>query len=105
MPKLDDAALDAIFRTARSYNGYTDQPVTPAQLEEIWELMKMGPTSANCLPARMVWCTSDEAKDQLAACAERLVHGELHDHGREPGQCGEQLRLHGYADGACGHDG
>ena len=66
---LSAEALDTVFRTARSYNGYTDQPVTPAQLEEIWELMKMGPTSANCLPARLVWCTSDEAKDRLAACA------------------------------------
>ena len=66
---LSAEALDTVFRTARSYNGYTDQPVTEAQLEEIWELMKMGPTSANCLPARLVWCTSDEAKDRLAACA------------------------------------
>jgi len=66
---LSAEALDTVFRTARSYNGYTDQPVTEDQLEEIWELMKMGPTSANCLPARLVWCTSDEAKDRLAACA------------------------------------
>ena len=66
---LSAAALDTVFRTARSYNGYIDRPVTAAQLEEIWELMKMGPTSANCLPARLVWCVSDEAKDRLAACA------------------------------------
>lgn len=66
---LDDAALDQLFRTARTYNGYTDQPVTAAQLEAIWDLMKMGPTSANCLPARLVWCVSQEAKDRLADCA------------------------------------
>ena len=66
---LSAEALDTVFRTARSYNGYPDQPVSEAQLEEIWELMKMGPTSANCLPARLVWCVSDEAKDRLAACA------------------------------------
>jgi 3-hydroxypropanoate dehydrogenase len=64
--KLDDAALDQLFRTARSYNGYTDAPVTRAQMDEIWELMKMGPTSANQLPARLVWCESDEAKQRLA---------------------------------------
>lgn len=66
---LGAAALDQLFRTARSYNGYLDQPVTTAQLEAIWELMKFGPTSANCLPARIVWCTSDEAKARLAAFA------------------------------------
>jgi 3-hydroxypropanoate dehydrogenase len=66
--KLSDAALDTIFRTARSYNGYTDQPVEQAELEAIWELMKWGPTSANQLPARLVWCVSDEAKQKLADC-------------------------------------
>ncbi len=66
---LDDTALDQLFRTARSYNGYLDKPVGRAQLDAIWELMKFGPTSANSLPARMVWCESAEAKAKLAACA------------------------------------
>ena len=66
---LNDAALDRIFRTARTANGYLDKPVTTAQLHAIWKLMKMGPTSANMLPARLVWCVSDAAKDKLAACA------------------------------------
>lgn len=66
---LADAALDQLFRTARTYNGYLDKPVATEQLHAIWELMKMGPTSANCLPARLVWCVSDEAKEKLAACA------------------------------------
>ena len=69
MPQpLDDAALDQLFRTARTYNGYLDQPVSTQQLTAIWDLMKMGPTSANMLPARLVWCTSDDAKQRLAAC-------------------------------------
>ncbi|MEO1044292.1 MAG: malonic semialdehyde reductase [Pseudomonadota bacterium] len=63
---LSDAALDQLFRTARTYNGYHDKPVTEAQLEAIWDLMKMGPTSANMLPARMIWCISDAAKERLA---------------------------------------
>jgi 3-hydroxypropanoate dehydrogenase len=63
---LNDAALDQLFREARTYNGYLDKPVSDAQLNEIWELMKFGPTSANCLPARLIWCTSDEAKEKLA---------------------------------------
>ena len=63
---LPDAALDQLFRTARTYNGYLDQPVEADQLNAIWDLMKMGPTSANMLPARLIWCISDEAKDKLA---------------------------------------
>jgi 3-hydroxypropanoate dehydrogenase len=66
---LDDAALDQVFRTARTYNGYLDKPVSEAQLHAIWDLMKMGPTSANQMPARLVWCVSDDAKEKLAACA------------------------------------
>lgn len=66
---LSDSALDQLFRTARTYNGYTDQRVSEAQLHAIWDLVKFGPTSANCLPARIVWCTSDEAKAKLAALA------------------------------------
>ena len=67
-PRLDDAALDAIFRSARSYNGYGDEPVSTDELHAVWELIKWGPTSANQLPARLVWCASDEAKTKLAAC-------------------------------------
>lgn len=64
---LDNAALDQLFRTARTYNGYKDVPVTPAQMDSIWALMKYGPTSANCLPARIIWCASQDAKAKLAA--------------------------------------
>ncbi len=66
---LGDAALDQLFRTARTYNGYLDTPVSNDQLKAVWELMKFGPTSANCLPARIVWCVSDESKQKLAALA------------------------------------
>lgn len=67
--KLSDAALDTIFRAARTYNGYTDAPVTVDDCRAIWDLMKWGPTSANQMPARLIWCTSDDAKAKLAACA------------------------------------
>jgi 3-hydroxypropanoate dehydrogenase len=63
---LDAQALDQLFREARSYNGYTDRAVTHDQLGAIWDLLKMGPTSANCLPARIIWCTTTEAKEKLA---------------------------------------
>jgi len=64
---LSDDALDQIFRTARTYNGYQDRPVSETQLRAIWELMKWGPTSANMMPARILWLTSQEQKDKLAA--------------------------------------
>ena len=66
---LPDSALDRLFREGRTYNGFTDEPVREEELRAIWDLMKMGPTSANQLPARLVWCVSDEAKEKLAGCA------------------------------------
>lgn len=63
---ISSGALDQLFRSARTYNGYHDRPVSHEQLHAIWDLMKMGPTSANMLPARIVWCTSDAAKQRLA---------------------------------------
>ncbi|MGH6633385.1 malonic semialdehyde reductase [Sphingopyxis sp.] len=66
---LSDSALDQLFRTARTYNGYLDRPVSETQLHAIWDLVKFGPTSANSLPARIVWCVTDEAKQKLAAFA------------------------------------
>lgn len=64
---LDDAALDQLFREARSYNGWLDRPVDDSQIRAIYDLLKMAPTSANMQPARIVWVKSPEAKDRLAA--------------------------------------
>lgn len=63
---LPDAALDQLFRSARTYNGYLEKPVSEVELRAIYELLKMGPTSANCQPLRIVWCVSNEAKQKLA---------------------------------------
>jgi len=67
--KLDDRALDRWFRAARTRNGWTRQPVTEQQVRELCDLMKLGPTSANCCPARFVWVRSAEGKSRLAALA------------------------------------
>jgi 3-hydroxypropanoate dehydrogenase len=67
--KLNDEALDTLFRAARTFNGYVDEPVTEADIHEIYELVKMGPTSANQQPARFIWLLSQEAKDKLAGFA------------------------------------
>tara|TARA_R110002072_G_scaffold15856_31_gene62865 strand:+ start:6679 stop:7287 length:609 start_codon:yes stop_codon:yes gene_type:complete len=66
---LSADALDQIFREARTYNGWLDKPVSDEQLHAIYELFKMGPTSANMQPARIVWVKSQEQKDKLAALA------------------------------------
>ena len=59
-------ALDQIFRSARTYYGWTDAPVDEAVLRDLYELLKWGPTSANSCPARFVWVRSAEAKAKLA---------------------------------------
>ena len=72
---LGDEALDRLFRTARTANGYTGDPVTEADIRAIYDLVKMAPTSVNQQSGRFVWITSAEAKDKLAALA-RGTNGE-----------------------------
>ncbi len=62
---IDAGALDALFRDARTHNGWTDQPVTDDDVRAVFDLMKYGPTSANCSPARFVFVRSAEAKERL----------------------------------------
>jgi 3-hydroxypropanoate dehydrogenase len=62
---ISDAALDTIFRTARTQNKWRDEPVSPALLMAIYDLMRWGPTSANCTPARIHFVTSQAAKEKL----------------------------------------
>jgi nitroreductase len=66
---LSDSALDQLFRSARSYNGWLDKDVSEEQLRAIYDLMKMGPTSANQQPVRIVWCKSPQARQRLAQYA------------------------------------
>ncbi|MBS7810615.1 malonic semialdehyde reductase [Roseococcus pinisoli] len=63
--KLDAAALDTLFRNARTQNKWTDAPVTDEELHELYDLLKWGPTSANASPARFVFVRSPEAKAKL----------------------------------------
>jgi 3-hydroxypropanoate dehydrogenase len=64
-PTLDQAALDQLFLTARTQNGWLPTPVSDAQLRQIYDIMKMGPTSANSCPARLVFLRTPEAKARL----------------------------------------
>ncbi|HWT02538.1 MAG TPA: malonic semialdehyde reductase [Pyrinomonadaceae bacterium] len=62
---LGDAALDQLFREARTHSAWLDKPVTDDTLRQLYELMKWGPTSANSGPARFVFLRSPEAKERL----------------------------------------
>ena len=67
--QLSAAALDQLFRTARTRNGWTSRPVNDGQIRELYELLKWGPTSGNGSPARFVWVRTPEGRAQLAALA------------------------------------
>jgi 3-hydroxypropanoate dehydrogenase len=58
-----------LFRSARTFNDWSDRPVDEATVHELYDLLKWGPTSANASPARFVWVRSDSAKSRLAALA------------------------------------
>ncbi len=62
---LGDAALDQLFRTARSYSYFLPKPVDDATLRRLYELMKWGPTSVNGCPARILFLRTPESKQRL----------------------------------------
>ena len=68
MPVLDSAALDTLFRQARTANGFTAEPVSDELLRQVYELAAMGPTSMNTQPTRYVFVRTPEGKARLKAC-------------------------------------
>lgn len=62
---IADQALDLIFREARTRNGWEDRAVSRALMQAVYDLMKWGPTSANCSPARFVFVASKQGKERL----------------------------------------
>jgi 3-hydroxypropanoate dehydrogenase len=62
---IDDKSLALILRNARTHNVFLDKPVSEAQLRQIHEIMKWGPTSTNCQPARIVFVRSKQGKEKL----------------------------------------
>ena len=65
MTSLDAAALDVIFRQARTHSRWQPRPVEESVLRQLFDLLRFGPTSANCLPGRFVFLCSPEAKARL----------------------------------------
>src|SRR5260221_6078452 len=65
MFQLNDESLDLIFRKARTHSAWLNKPVDDALLKQVYDLAKMGPTSANMCPLRIVFVRSREAKEKL----------------------------------------
>ena len=62
---LSPGALSTLFTDARTHNGWRETPVSDETLQELYALMKWGPTSANCSPARIVFIRTAEGKERL----------------------------------------
>lgn len=62
---LSDAALDQVFRTARTPRAFGPRPVETETLHALYELVKLGPTSGNCGPGRFVFLTSEDSRKRL----------------------------------------
>jgi 3-hydroxypropanoate dehydrogenase len=63
--RVDDRAVDTLFRTARTYSKWQPRPVTDETLYELYDVLKWAPTSANAAPARFVFLRTAEAKERL----------------------------------------
>jgi 3-hydroxypropanoate dehydrogenase len=67
LAKIENSDIeDLLFKQARTFNKWQDKPVTDEKIEALYDLVKMGPTSANCSPARFVFVRTKEGKEKLA---------------------------------------
>lgn len=62
---LSEEGQDLLFRNARTHNAWLDKPVSDETLRQLYDLMKWGPTSVNCCPARILFLRTPEAKQRL----------------------------------------
>ncbi|MEE8444040.1 MAG: malonic semialdehyde reductase [Alphaproteobacteria bacterium] len=72
--ELDENSLDLILTQARTHNGWSGRPVSDAQIRRLFDILKMGPTSANCMPGRFIFVRTPEAKARLTPA---LVPGNV----------------------------
>ncbi|HEY1921810.1 MAG TPA: malonic semialdehyde reductase [Tepidisphaeraceae bacterium] len=69
-PSISEEALDTLFRKARTYSSFLPAPVSDDLLRAVYDLAKLGPTSANTMPMRVVFVKSPEAKERLKPALE-----------------------------------
>jgi 3-hydroxypropanoate dehydrogenase len=67
LPSLSDAAVDQLFREARTHRWWEDRPIPEETLRAVADLAKLGPTSGNSTPGRFVFVVSAHAKEKLKA--------------------------------------
>jgi len=65
MPQVSDSALDVLFREARTHRSWLPTPVADELIHQVYDLFKLGPTSGNSCPARVLFIKSEEAKARL----------------------------------------
>ncbi len=82
---INPAARETLFTGARTHNGWQNLPVSDETLREIYDLMKWGPTSANCSPARIVFVRSAEGKRSCARRSPAAIWKNAHRAGH--GDC------------------
>lgn len=68
---ISEDSLDQIFFKARTYRAFSNEPVDDRVLQQIYDILKWGPTSANCCPMRLVFVRSEESKEKLIACLDK----------------------------------
>ncbi|MFQ3789995.1 malonic semialdehyde reductase [Halomonas sp. A29] len=78
-PPLDDIALDTVFRQAHTHYGFRPEPVDEAALRRLYDLLKWGPTSMNCQPARYVFVMSEEGKSRLLPALSEANRDKAHE--------------------------
>mgnify|MGYP003516616656 CR=1 FL=1 len=79
---VSPGALSTLFTDARTHNGWRETPVSDETLRELYALMKWGPTSANCSPARIVFTRTAEGQERLrpslSTCRRNSVSQQFH---------------------------
>lgn len=65
---ITDEAIAQVFTEAHTHTSWLDKPVPESLIKQLYELTKLGPTSANCCPARFVFICSEEGKEKLKPC-------------------------------------
>jgi 3-hydroxypropanoate dehydrogenase len=69
--EINQQSFDQIFFNARTHRSFFPEPVSDELLHRIYDVLKMGPTSANCCPARLMFVKSSEAREKLIPCLDK----------------------------------
>ena len=60
-----DAAIDQMFRNARSANAWKGEDIHESTIRQIYDLAVLGPTTGNSGPGRFLFLKKGAARDRL----------------------------------------